>query len=114
MYCLLPYTRLMCLHASINNTYQHKKGPFKYLFGKIYLYCTLYLIEAQKITILCALRKGNPPKYEFGRFEMTPEFQTKQTYHVIGNPRELANGESGFPADMIECLLTRQGFVNKE
>ena len=45
---------------------------------------------------------------------MTPEFQTQQIYHVIGNPRELANRELGFPADMIERLLTRQGFVNKE
>ena len=60
------------------------------------------------------LRKGNRSKYEFCRFEMTPEFQTQQTYHVIGNPRELANRESGFPADMIESLLTRQGFVNKQ
>ena len=64
----------MCLHASINNTYQHKKGPFKHLIGTIYLfYCPLYLNVAQKITILCVIRKGNPPKYEFGRFEMTPE-----------------------------------------
>ena len=63
----------MCLHASINNTYQHKMGPFKHLIGKIYLYCPLYLNVAQKITILCVIRKGNPPKYEFGRFEMTPE-----------------------------------------
>ena len=102
----------MCLHASINNTYHHKKGPFEHLTGNIYLYFPLYLNEAQKITILCVLRKGNPPKY--GHFEMTPEFQTQQTYHVIGNPRELAEEESGFPADMTECLLTGQGFVNKE
>ena len=68
----------MCLHASINNTYQHKKGPFKHLVGNIYLYFPLYLNEAQKITILCVLRKGNPPKYEFGHSEMTPEFQTQQ------------------------------------
>ena len=85
-----------------------------HLIGNRYLYFPVYLNEAQKITILCVLRKGNPPKYEFGHFEMTPEFQTQQTYHVIGNPRELANGESGFPADMIKHLLTRQRFVNKE
>ena len=63
---------------------------------------------------LQSAKKRESTQYEFGHFEMTPEFQTQQTYHVIGNPRELANGESGFPADMIECLLTRQGFVNKE
>ena len=76
-----------------------KKGPVK------------HLIVAQKITILCVLRKGNQHKYEFGHFEMTPEFQT---HHVIGNPRELANRELGFPADMMERLLARQGFANKE
>ena len=91
-----------------------KKGPFKHLILNIYLYFPLYLNVAQKITILCVLRKGNPPIYEFGRFEMTPEFQTQQTYHVIGNPRKLTNRESGFPADMIECLLISQGLVNKE
>ena len=91
-----------------------KKGPVKHLIGNIYLYCPLCLNVAQKITSLCVLRKGNQHKYEFGHFEMKPEFQTQQTYHVIGNPRELANRESGFPADMIECLLTRQGLVNKE
>ena len=61
----------MCIQANINNTYQHIKGPFKHLIGKIYLYCPLYLNVAQNLTILCVLRKGNnPPKYEFGRFEM--------------------------------------------
>ena len=63
----------MCLHASINNTYQHKKGLFKHLIGNIYLYCPFYLNVAQKIrSILCVLRKGNPSKYEFDHFEMTP------------------------------------------
>ena len=70
----------------------------------MYLYWTLYFNVALSITSPCVLKKGNQPKYEFGHFEMTPEFQTQQTYHMIGNPRELANRELGFPADMIECL----------
>ena len=50
-----------------------KRVPFKHLIVNIYLYCPFYLNVAQKITILCVLSKGNPPKYEFDHFEMTPE-----------------------------------------